>query len=1636
MRKLLLLFIGLLFWAGSSWGQKLSEGFENAAPVPPAEWIVYYANSSPAAGNLVTHTTDQHHEGLRSFRFSSYDRGDPYGQYLITPKLNVTSGDQTISFYYRNHNSYTETFRVGWSSTGNSITDFADSDWSEEISSYGETWNQYIKTDLPVGTKYVAIHYKSSYLYYLYIDQVEGPTLKVDPPISTFPYVQSFDDATFPPNGWVNNNTAGPGTPGIWDRQTTGTDPVCIPHSGSAMARYNCYSYATGTKGELITPPVNFPDDNYRVTFWMHRDGGFTARTDLVNVYYNTTNSSAGGTLLGTINRSRLKSPVVASEGWYFYKFNMPAGATGNGKYIIFEAVSADGDNIFLDDVTIEEIDPCPAPIALTATNITTTSAKLGWTETGDATAWDIKWDVSNFNPYIEGTFISGEGTNAYTLSGLTENGNYVWYVRAKCDNNYSSMWSGPFTFKTLCNAIELPYTEGFESMTTNFNCWSVMGNTAAQGGLNGNSLVPKTNYTWIVCTPTSFFGDNTYVHTGDRSAALNYNATDFNWLVSTDINMPATGNVDLKFWLWYKSGELGLTKFYVNVFADGIWNTILTYNTESQTTAFDSEIVASLDAFIGKTIKIAFVYEYNDGYELAVDDISIYVPTCPAPELLTVSDLTSGTANLGWTERGSASSWNIKWGVPGFDPASEGILISGVANPYILSSLNANTAYDWYVQAACSVGDKSFWAGPKTFTTLCEPASVPYLEKFDAPANSSCVTIQDLNGANTWKVTEGSGYTSHSLRNSIIYDYSSTTAADDWFFIQGLNLSVDKTYTLKFYYKASQGPLYKENLEVNYGTAPDATSMTSGILFEKIGIKSKFDDPFEVALVNFTPPSTGVYYIGFHCFSAADQASLYIDDISIDEIFCPAPEALTVSDLAFNSATLDWSQIGNATTAWNIKWGYPGFDPATEGTLISGVETKSYTLSDLVASTAYSCYVQAACGGVDQSYWTGPKTFTTLCNGSVPIPYFENFDAVTLPALPNCMSRIDANGDNITWVIDHFGYSAPNSALILRNPTKAMDDWLFTAGLQLVAGKTYELGYVYSLYSYIENLAVYWGSAPQVESMNQLVITSDQTLNNAGWRLASVTISPTVTGDYYIGFKGYSPADQFAITIDDIYVIEKVANATWSGAVDKNWYNAGNWANSAIPGSSTDVIIPAGVTRYPTIRSAANCNNITLKSSASGTASLLGNNRLIVNGTATVERYLPGASESWHLLSSPVFNQAISGDFIPSGSYDDLTGYDFYAWDEPTSIWLNQKVAVNGITDFVPGKGYLVAYQIPNTKSFTGNLNNGEVQFVLKHSETGNYNGSNLMGNPYPSGIDWTLAPKIQFVDNYAYAYNPLKSGGEGYDLIGGVSDVKNIGVGQGFMVLVKQIQANTLFEFTNAMRVHGGSFYKNTEAIDELKVRFANATNYDETSIRLSQESEFIRDRNDAVKMFSYNPAIPQVYTLTTDLVNASINAIPAINEEAVFPLCLYVPAEDTYVISLPVAEGEFAGRTVYLEDKLTGRVVNLSNSQTYAFAASPSDNTNRFVLKFSTLGIDKPTASDGVQVYAYGDVLYVAITSTEAVLVNVYNLTGQLVMQGKTGGDMLSTFNAAALSNGVYVVSVISNQGVVSQKVVIRK
>jgi len=90
----------------------------------------------------------------------------------------------------------------------------------------------------------------------------------------------------------------------------------------------------------------------------------------------------------------------------------------------------------------------------------------------------------------------------------------------------------------------------------------------------------------------------------------------------------------------------------------------------------------------------------------------------------------------------------------------------------------------------------------------------------------------------------------------------------------------------------------------------------------------------------------------------------------------CTEPNTIIVNGITFTSAVLNWTQPGSATQ-WEIQYGLENFTLGN-GTTLS-VNMKPYTLNGLSSGTTYDFYVRALCGGgLGNSTWVGPNTFTT----------------------------------------------------------------------------------------------------------------------------------------------------------------------------------------------------------------------------------------------------------------------------------------------------------------------------------------------------------------------------------------------------------------------------------------------------------------------------------------------------------------------------------------------------------------------------------------------------------------------------------------------------------------------------------
>lgn len=460
----------------------------------------------------------------------------------------------------------------------------------------------------------------------------------------------------------------------------------------------------------------------------------------------------------------------------------------------------------------------------------------------------------------------------------------------------------------------------------------------------------------------------------------------------------------------------------------------------------------------------------------------------------------------------------------------------------------------------------------------------------------------------------------------------------------------------------------------------------------------------------------------------------------------------------------------------------------------------------------------------------------------------------------------------------------------------------------------------------------------------------------------------------------------------------------------------------------------------------------LVLKSTATATASFIDNGTVtaIGGGTAIIERYLSPYTLvedlKFHFLSSPVGNaQAIQNEFINLAS-SDIT--DFYKWNEVANEWTNFRGASYNTRNesfgdgfnFVAGKGYMVAYPTTVTKNFVGAPFSGDL--TVSCTNTAN-RGWNMLGNPYPSSIDWTQVTRgdgmdaaLYFYDNSlpSYRYYIQHSGTLGPEVGGGAQYIPPM---QGFMVHAKTSGTQTV-TFSNAARTHAGQdvFYKksvqsasnilNMKVAGNGMVDYARVCFYDEATDNF--DGEF-----DAFKLFSYSAAMPQLYSVTADNTSLAINTLPVSGLEGITPLGFKAGTEGDYQFTAENIES-FNGASIYLKDLKTGALQNLTYNPVYSFTSKTGDNANRFELIFGDFnGMNEHTASD-FNIYALNNSIQIRNNkSNEPYTVMVSNMLGQVLFKSKLASNTINSINACR-KPGMYVVTVTSQGMSMSRKVVI--
>ncbi len=324
---------------------------------------------------------------------------------------------------------------------------------------------------------------------------------------------------------------------------------------------------------------------------------------------------------------------------------------------------------------------------------------------------------------------------------------------------------------------------------------------------------------------------------------------------------------------------------------------------------------------------------------------------------------------------------------------------------------------------------------------------------------------------------------------------------------------------------------------------------------------------------------------------------------------------------------------------------------------------------------------------------------------------------------------------------------------------------------------------------------------------------------------------------------------------------------------------------------------------------------------------------------------------------------------------------------------------------------------------------------------------GWNLIGNPYPSTIDWSAASgwTKTGLDNAIYTWDGRLNRFTSF--VGGVGTnggTRYIGSMQAFFIKVTNPGIGTL-GMNNNVRVTSTlrDVWRTEEVADKiLRINAQSGDVSDETVIRFSQDATTAFDsEKDAHKIFN-SENTPSLFSLSPGAEYA-INSLPLDIVSKSIPLQLNIALEGDYNLTSELSD--FTGdETLFLEDRLLGITQNLKESNIYTTHLAAGDYTGRFFIQYyrennvTSTGNTQPNSA--LDIAASQQTVFILFNdqSTASTDVVIFDALGKKIYASENtpvhSGKM--NIQLPGIETGIYIVKVHTATANKTQQVYINK
>ena len=488
----------------------------------------------------------------------------------------------------------------------------------------------------------------------------------------------------------------------------------------------------------------------------------------------------------------------------------------------------------------------------------------------------------------------------------------------------------------------------------------------------------------------------------------------------------------------------------------------------------------------------------------------------------------------------------------------------------------------------------------------------------------------------------------------------------------------------------------------------------------------------------------------------------------------------------------------------------------------------------------------------------------------------------------------------------------------------------------------------------------------------------------------------------------------------------------------------------------------------------------LTLLSTPTAGTALVVNSNGSVMGPATMQRAIDPAFNSgpgYRHYSSPVKSTTLNDLAVGTPGFTPIYNTDYnmaavpknvtpfpnvFGYDQSRVTMATNSVAAFDQGFFVPLAsdpmtvlgGYTVNIGAGNVVDLTGTLNNGPQSSGNLTRGALDQSGWQLLGNPYPSPIDFAQTTGVTRtnMDDAIYVYQSTgQYVGQYRSYVNSMPTASfQLSAMQGFFARVSTPGTPGTFGLNNDVRVTSfatqPSFNRATaDTRPQVKLRLQSSSPLlDETTVYFQQGATPAFDPHfDAYKL-------PNTTGLNVSSIIAgnelSVNGLAPLGAATVtVPLNVGVPAVGSYTLNAVDLLNFGANTQVFLLDTQTGARINLASQPLYTFTTQQTSMPGRFVLSFGPAAVTATTpAALAALVQLYPNPAHASFTlllpaelSRATVTATLYNQLGQRVAQrtlALTAAGASAQFDVTDVAPGIYSLRLTGSFAQVVKRVVV--